>query len=297
MDTTQIRYFISAVDVGNFTVAAADNNISQSSFSKKIMALERELGVELFTRSKRNLVLTDAGQFFFKYAKDFELNYYSMRASLQQFSSAHTGLVRVSSIPVIHPYSLASFFSGFKSAYPGIALSIIELSESTFVYDSLRRGECDCAITRIDFLDIDQYDVIPLVQDELIILVPLGHRLAQYDTVSAAQLQNEKIAFPMKGTDFYNLCEAACLKGGFTPNPYFTIGGRTALIDMMQNDQFIAFSMEKIAIRTPSEHLKIVHLHEKIISTTALIRRRKHAMHDNMKHFWSYAQKYWAETP
>lgn len=297
MDTTQIRYFISAVKVGNFTVAAADNNISQSSFSKKIMALERELGVELFTRSKRNLALTDAGQFFFKYAKDFELNYYSMRASLQQFSAAHTGSVRVSSIPVIHPYHLAPFFSDFKSAYPGISLDIIELSESTFVYDRLRHGECDCVIARMDYLDTDQYDLIPLVQDELVVLVPIGHRLAQYDTVSAAQLRNEKTSFPIKETDFYNLCEAACLKGGFTPNPYFTISGQAALIDMMRNDQFIAFGMEKIVTRMPLEHLKVVHLHEKITSTTALVRHRKHAMHDNMKQFWSYAQKYWAETP
>ena len=55
VDMFQIRYFISAATIGNFSSAAIENNISQSSFSKQIMALEAELGVELFSESAGTL--------------------------------------------------------------------------------------------------------------------------------------------------------------------------------------------------------------------------------------------------
>ena len=62
MDIFQLQYFLSAAITGNFTMAAAENNISQSSFSKHIMALENEMGVKLFYRNRKSISLTPAGE-------------------------------------------------------------------------------------------------------------------------------------------------------------------------------------------------------------------------------------------
>lgn len=295
MDTTQVRYFLSAVEMGNFTIAAANNNISQSSFSKKIMALEDELGVNLFIRGKRSLTLSPAGQFFFEYAKKFEADFFNMCIDLRRFNHSPTEAVRIASIPVIHSYHLASVFSEFRLLFPDIPLDIIELSESTFVYDSLRRGECDFAITRMDFLSEEQFNLIPLIQDELVVLLPIHHRLASYDVISVAQLCNEKMSLPVKNTDFYKICEMACLKGGFTPKPYLTISGQSALIDMLQTDSFVAFGMRRIVDSGSLHNLKIVSLSERILSTTALVCYRNRAMTSSMKQFWIYMQNRWNE--
>jgi len=63
MDIKQIEYFVSIVETGSFGSAAEELYISQPSLSKQIIALEKELEVKLFDRSKRKIVLTDAGRY------------------------------------------------------------------------------------------------------------------------------------------------------------------------------------------------------------------------------------------
>ena len=69
MEIRQVEYFLSIVKTGSFSEAADEHFISQSSLSKNIIALEKELGVSLFDRSKRKVFLTDAGEVFLEHAR------------------------------------------------------------------------------------------------------------------------------------------------------------------------------------------------------------------------------------
>ena len=69
MELKQVTYFLTVAELGSFSSAADHLYISQSSLSKQIMALEKELGIELFDRSKRNIVVTEAGATFRKHAQ------------------------------------------------------------------------------------------------------------------------------------------------------------------------------------------------------------------------------------
>ena len=69
MEIRQIQYFLSIVDTGSFSAAADEHYISQSSLSKMIIALEKELTVTLFDRSKRKVSLTEAGEAFLRHAR------------------------------------------------------------------------------------------------------------------------------------------------------------------------------------------------------------------------------------
>ena len=65
----QMKYFITVVDLHSFTEAAEQCFISQSAISQQIKALEKELGVRLFERSKRQFSLTTAGEYFYRHGK------------------------------------------------------------------------------------------------------------------------------------------------------------------------------------------------------------------------------------
>ena len=65
----QMKYFITVVDLHSFTEAAKQCFISQSAISQQIKALEKELGVRLFERSKRQFSLTAAGEYFYRHGK------------------------------------------------------------------------------------------------------------------------------------------------------------------------------------------------------------------------------------
>lgn len=95
MDMFQLKYFVSAASIGNFTLASYENSISQSSFSKQIMSLENELGVKLFERKKRNIILTPAGTQFLEYAYRMLNTYDEMIIGMETYSTFRTLPVRI----------------------------------------------------------------------------------------------------------------------------------------------------------------------------------------------------------
>ena len=115
MDIFQLKCFTSAASIGNFTLAATENNISQSSFSKQIMNLEDEMGTQLFLRNKRSIALTPAGEQFVEYAHKMLSVYDEMINGMESFSTFQTFPVSVYSIPVILPYSLEKVIFKIKT--------------------------------------------------------------------------------------------------------------------------------------------------------------------------------------
>jgi len=90
MEMKQVKYFLTVAELGSFSAAADNLYISQSSLSKQIMALEKELGFALFDRSKRMIVLTEAGATFRKYARRLHDEYEEMLDNLKQYKRAPT---------------------------------------------------------------------------------------------------------------------------------------------------------------------------------------------------------------
>ena len=75
MTFEQIKSFLAIVKYNHFTLASQELYISQSSISKHIKSLEKELGVELFNRQHRSVRLTEAGEEFYKFASKSMTNY------------------------------------------------------------------------------------------------------------------------------------------------------------------------------------------------------------------------------
>ena len=107
MDIRQIQYFLSIVETGSFSAAADEHFISQSSLSKIIIALEKELQVSLFDRSKRKVFLTEAGDAFLKHASKLDAAYKDMVVELDGYKS-ETDSFSVAAIPVLTQYGITN---------------------------------------------------------------------------------------------------------------------------------------------------------------------------------------------
>lgn len=288
MDMFQIRYFISAATIGNFSAAATENNISQSSFSKQIMALENELGVELFSRKRRNITLTPAGVCFLDHAYSILSAYSKMQSDIARFVEEKNDVINIVAIPVMPQYHLTDAISEFRSMHPRIAFNLIE-AESEMVLANLRRMESDFAIMRTDFLDPAVFNITPLVVDHLIVLVSEKHPIAKRDRVSIAELKNERFLLPTTQSDLYKICVNACAAAGFMPNIVYAVSGKPEItFGFVRKGDAISLAMEKVMNHYEMPGCRIVQLEEDIRSTTALVWLKSTTLSPACRVFESY---------
>ena len=267
MDIFQLQYFLSAAITGNFTMAAAENNISQSSFSKHIMALENEMGVKLFYRNRKSISLTPAGERLQKHAYAILGSYKSMMDDMACYSQDDI-VISIFSIPVFVQYQIPEIMSAFRALHPQVKFNVVE-SESSLVLQGLRRLECDFAILRTDFLDEEQYNITPINVDRLVAVVPENHPLAKEKSISVKRLKGEKLLLPTGKASLFDICMAVCKKAGFTPNVPYTVSGKPEIsLKFVKNDGVIVLAMEQVMTYFDMPGCVVVPLEEEYLSTT-----------------------------
>lgn len=274
MDICQLKYFVSAASIGNFTMAALENNISQSSFSKQIMNLENELGMELFVRKKRNIELTSAGEQFLEYADRMLSVYDDMLRGMESYSAFQTLPVSITSIPVIQPYQIGKIIFDLKRQYPDIIFNVSEKVESYEVLHALHKGECDFAIMRTDFLEKDTFNIYPIVKDRLAAILSEKHPLFNREKISLAELKNDEFVMAPERSDLRRISQNACIARGFRPQLAFIASGNIEwTLDFVEDQGVVYLAFENV-IRYYMKNRKrcrIVPLEEEIESDTAFV--------------------------
>lgn len=291
MDIFQLQYFLSAAITGNFTMAATENNISQSSFSKHIMALENELGVKLFYRNRKSISLTPAGERLQKHAYAILGSYKSMMDDMACYSQDDI-VISIFSIPVFVQYQIPEIMSAFRALHPQVKFSVVE-SESSLVLQGLRRLECDFAVLRTDFLDEEQYNIIPINVDRLVAVVPENHPLAKEKSISVKRLKGEKLLLPTGKASLFDICMAVCKKAGFTPNVPYTVSGKTEIsLKFVKNDGVIVLAMEQVITYFDMPGCVVVPLEEEYLSTTGLVQLKSRETSSITRKFMSFVKEW-----
>lgn len=291
MDIFQLQYFLSAAITGNFTMAATENNISQSSFSKHIMALENEMGVKLFYRNRKSISLTPAGERLQKHAYAILGSYKSMMDDMACYSQDDI-VISIFSIPVFVQYQIPEIMSAFRALHPQVKFSVVE-SESSLVLQGLRRLECDFAVLRTDFLDEEQYNIIPINVDRLVAVVPENHPLAKEKSISVKRLKGEKLLLPTGKASLFDICMAVCKKAGFTPNVPYTVSGKTEIsLKFVKNDGVIVLAMEQVITYFDMPGCVVVPLEEEYLSTTGLVQLKSRETSSITRKFMSFVKEW-----
>ena len=291
MDIFQLQYFLSAAITGNFTMAATENNISQSSFSKHIMALENEMGVKLFYRNRKSISLTPAGERLQKHAYAILGSYKSMMDDMACYSQDDI-VISIFSIPVFVQYQIPEIMSAFRALHPQVKFNVVE-SESSLVLQGLRRLECDFAILRTDFLDEEQYNIIPINVDRLVAVVPENHLLAKEKSISVKRLKGEKLLLPTGKASLFDICMAVCKKAGFTPNVPYTVSGKPEIsLKFVKNDGVIVLAMEQVITYFDMPGCVVVPLEEEYLSTTGLVQLKSRETSSITRKFMSFVKEW-----
>jgi LysR family transcriptional regulator, transcription activator of glutamate synthase operon len=244
MEIKQVRYFLAIVEGGSFSSAADGLYISQSSLSKQMIALEKELGCQLFDRSKRKIALTEAGRIFSRHAGPLYDNYKRLLSDLVEFSSETT--LSIASIPVIAQYGITDYIARFRSAYPGVPL-VLEEREGATILPALNDEQYDLAFVRDNYLDAEQYGWVKIFSDQMVVLVSRNHPLSQRTQLSLTELANENFILFDKGTVVHELSVAACRQVGFEPRVFYASLRVESILSLVASNVGIALMMRRIS--------------------------------------------------
>jgi len=219
-DRRHLRYFIAVAEELHFGNAARRVHISQPPLSQQIAALETDLGVQLFVRTKRKVEITAAGQQFLKDARAILADMDKAALRARATAMGQTGVLRIG-LNYSSPISpmLSALFRRFAKLYPQVGLELHE-NTSAKQLDRLYQRTLDaCFVWPTRDESSPDLAVYPLSKDELQLVVAREHPIARKARFSAADLRDQTIFLTLRQTrmDFYGALLKACSKAGFEP--------------------------------------------------------------------------------
>lgn len=189
MEVDDLKGFLAIARLRNLTEAAEVLSVSQSTLSRRLQRLEKELGQPLFERSNRAMLLNDVGEQFLVRAKQIVSIW--EEASAECADEPEVGVVRVGAIPTVAPYLLPRMLMAFSEAFPDVTVAVVEDTTERLL-EACREGAVDIGILSDPF-DATHLERAVLYQEELLLGLPAGHRLAEKKRVSAGDLELESM--------------------------------------------------------------------------------------------------------
>ncbi len=196
MNSRQLEYFLAVAKELNFTRAAESMYVSQTAITQQIKALEEQLGVELFERTKRKVVLTPAGLMFQNEAAAV-LNRMDMAVTRTlEASTGVNGSLKIGFTLGMANTDLVDRIHTFNRKYPNVALRFKNMSPSTLT-NCLKEGELDAALMPM-FHEKYYSDLCynTVFSCNMVLVLPRDHALAKNSSVTWWEIKDEKIILP-----------------------------------------------------------------------------------------------------
>jgi len=192
MQLEALKIFCDVVRWASFSRGAAENQISQSSASQAVHALEQRLGVKLIDRKKRPLVVTPHGKVFYDGCKELVGRYLEIENRVKALEDEHNvvGTVWVASIYSVGLHHMSRYVRTFGELYPGANVRL-EFLHPTRVVESVSKEGAELGIVSFPRKRTD-LTVIPWREEEMVVAVHPSHPLAGLSSVPVSRLDREK---------------------------------------------------------------------------------------------------------
>lgn len=215
VDLTAVRTFVAVADAGQFQEAAVVLAVTQQAVSKRIAALEKELGVRLFTRTPRGADLTADGRTFLPHARELLL------AEERATASVRSGRRPLRVDVVGARLAPAALLRGFHEAHGEIALDVVTLFDVDSALTALRSGAVDASFRAVAMpgRPLPRGVEAARVHDEPVqLLTGPGHALAGRRAVAPGELAGHRIWMPgiVEGTEWAAYYAALAAEFGLT---------------------------------------------------------------------------------
>jgi len=231
MELRQLEYFMVVCDELHFTRAAEKLNIAQPTLSQQIKSLEDTVGIPLFDRIGKRITLTEAGKILLEHSQRVFYEIEQAQAALRDLNGLQRGILSIGSLQTCINYLLSPAILKFKRLYPNIELSILGLRTGD-IKKKLLENNLDLGLTFLPIED-EELEAIPLLTEELSLVVPLGHPLAHLEEVELETIKEVSTILLPQNYFLRKLIDSYYIELGITLEPTLEITPIESLIQMV----------------------------------------------------------------
>jgi LysR family hydrogen peroxide-inducible transcriptional activator len=206
----QLQYVVAVADTLGFHKAAARCHVSQPTLSSQVQQLESVLGVRLFERDRRRVLVTSAGTDIVARARRVLVEVDDLIATATRLREPFAGTLRIGVIPTIAPYLLPEVMPKVSAKYPKLSLVFREEKTSDIVRE-LADGTLDAGLLALE-ADIGECAHAEIARDPFVAALPKGHPLARRKRLALSDLENEHVLLLDEGHCFRDQALALCTK-------------------------------------------------------------------------------------
>ncbi|RFB93725.1 LysR family transcriptional regulator [Rhizobium leguminosarum bv. trifolii] len=227
MNPRQLKTFLAVIQHKNLTRAAAEVNLAQSSLSDQIQALEEELGVELFLRSRQGAVPTPAGATLKAYAEEILALNDEARAAVCAAAGNAEQSVILGALETIAAERLAPWLALFGGQNPGLALKL-KVGGSGELHAQLQHGSIDVAFTFDRGQRDERFATRRICGEPLVLIAGRVSQISSFESLAAMSTA------PFVATEpacvYRHLFDTAFAEAGVTAPPIVTEADSIATI-------------------------------------------------------------------
>jgi DNA-binding transcriptional LysR family regulator len=224
IELRQIRYFVTLAQELNFRKAAERLFITQPALSHQIATLEAILGVRLFQRDRRQVVLTQAGHLLLDDARHLLTEGDAILTKARRMGSARSATLRIGFPEYANRTLIPDIISAFRSRHPEARVTLTEAYGRQLLHE-LREGRLDVAFILIPSVAVPpDLELEPVMEEKAGLLLAATHRLARFREIPVAALANEQLYVGDPSVPVFNVIAGWLQQAGVRPRFYNAAG-------------------------------------------------------------------------
>ena len=268
----QLKYFLEVAKLKSITKASESLHISQPAISKMIKGLEEELGMPLIIRTNKTSDLTDGGLVVLEFAQKMMLLHDEMATTLNDMTNLSRGQIHIGLPPIIGSLFFPKVIAKFHREFPNIQINITEYG-GVRVVKSVEDGEFELGIAVLP-IEEEHFQVYPIVEEEMMLLVHHEHPLATRELVDIHELKDEEFIFYSEEFALHQIMRNEFINQGFEPKILFKSSQWDLMSEMVAANLGVTALPESICTRVNNHDIKIIQLRPAIMWKLAVITKK-----------------------
>jgi len=252
MEIRQLKAFLAIAEAKTFTAGARRVNVTQAAISMQIRQLEEEVGLQLFTRTPRRVILTEAGEYLLERARKILREHDSALAEISEVAGAVYGRLRIGTASGTFAMDqLPTIIQKLKGKYPNAEITVSSGTSERLV-DRMMHGEVDIAFVS---LPVDNLNITTetLFSDEIVAIANPKHPLAKEKYISAATLAGEDLVLGVRGGNTRRMIDDFFSAANVKPNITMELSRHEAINQMVEKNLGVGMAGAKAVAKEVHE--------------------------------------------